>query len=127
MSRSSWWFGVVLFPVVPVLSLLSGAASRTFISAAASEADVNVGVGVASFVLGVISFWGALLVGVIVLVCLLGDVRALRRAPEWSPSIAWPLVGLVHLAGVIFPATFVLSVPLLSYYLYGRRERISTG
>ena len=125
MSRSSWWFGVVLFPVVPVLSLLSGAASRTFISAAASEADLNV--GVASFVLGVISFWGALLVGVIVLVCLLGDVRALRRAPEWSPSIAWPLVGIVHLAGVVLPAAFALSVPLLSYYLYGRRERISTG
>jgi hypothetical protein len=64
---------------------------------------------------------------VIVLVCLLGDVRALRRAPEWFPSIAWPLVGVVHLAGVVLPVSFALSVPLLSYYLYGRRERISTG
>jgi hypothetical protein len=125
MSRSSWWFGVILFPVVPALSLLSGAASRTFI--AASEADLNVGVGVASFILGVISFWGGILVGVIVLVCLLGDVRALRRAPEWSPRITWPLVGIVHLAGVVLPAAFALSVPLLSYYLYGRRERIPTG
>lgn len=127
MSRSPWWFGVVLFPVVPVLSLLSGAASRTFIAASASEADLNVGVGVASFILGVISFWGGILVGVIVLVSLLGDIRVLRRAPEWSPSIAWPLVGIVHLAGVVLPAAFALSVPLLSYYLYGRRERISTG
>ena len=127
MSRSSWWFGVGLFPVVPVLSLLSGAASRTFIAASASEADLNVGVGVASFILGVISFWGGILVGVIVLVCLLGDVRALRRAPEWSPSIAWPLVGVVHLAGVVFPVAFVLSIPLLSYYLYGRRERVPRG
>ena len=127
MSRSSWWFGVVLFPVVPVLSLLSGAASRMFIAASASEADLNVGVGVASFILGVISFWGGILVGVIVLVCLLGDVRALRRTPEWSPSITWPLVGIVHLAGVVLPAAFALSVPLLSYYLYGRHKRIPTG
>jgi hypothetical protein len=58
MSRSSWWFGVVLFPAGPALSLLSGAASRTFIAASASEADLNVGVGVASFILGTISFWG---------------------------------------------------------------------
>ena len=127
MSRSSWWFGVILFPVVPALSLLSGAASRTFVAASGSEADLNVGVGVASFILGALSFWGALLVGVIVLVCLLGDVRALGRAPEWSPSIAWPLVGIVHLAGVVLPAAFALSVPLLSYYLYGRHERTSTG
>jgi hypothetical protein len=127
MSRSSWWFGVVLFPVVPALSLLSGAASRTFIAASASEADLNVGVGVVSFILGVISFWVGRLVGVIVLVCLLGDIRALRRAPGWSPSIAWPLVGTVHLAGVVLPAAFALSIPLLSYYLYGRRRRVSTG
>jgi hypothetical protein len=112
---------------VPALSLLSGLASRTFIAASASEADLNVGVGVASFVLGIISFWGALLVGVIVLVCLLGDVRALRREPEWSPSIAWSLAGIAQLAGVVFPAAFVLSVPLLSYYLYERREHVSTG
>ena len=109
------------------MSLLSGAASRTFIAASTSEADLNVGVGVASFVLGVISFWGGILVGVIVLVCLLGDVRALRRAPEWSPSIAWPLVGVVHLAGVVLPTAFALSVPLLSYYMCGRRKRVPTG
>ncbi|MBB6646550.1 hypothetical protein [Halobellus ruber] len=127
MSRAPWWFGVVLCPVVPALSLLSGAASRTFVAVSGSGADLNVGVGVASFILGVISFWGGILVGVIVLVCLLGDVRALRRAPGWSPSIAWPLAGIVHLAGVVLPAAFALSVPLLSYYLYGRREHISTG
>ena len=63
----------------------------------------------------------------IALVCLLGDVRALRRAPEWSPSITRPLVGIVHLAGVVLPAAFALSVPLLSYYLYGRHKRIPTG
>jgi hypothetical protein len=127
MSRSSWWFGVILFPVVPVLSLFSGAASRRFIAASASDADLNIGVGVASFVLGVISFWAGILGGVIVLVCLLGDVRALRRGPEWSPSTTWPLVGIVHLAGVVLPAAFVLSIPLLSYYLHRRRERIPTG
>jgi len=126
MSRSSWWFGVVLFPVVPALSLLSRAASRTFITASGSEADLNVGVGVASFILGAISFWG-ILVGMIVLVCLLGDIRALRRAPEWSPSITWPLAGILHLGCVVFPAAFALSVPLLSYYLHGRRERSPTG
>lgn len=79
MSRSSWWFGVVLFPVVPTLSLLSAAAFRTFIATSTSEADLNVGVGIASFILGAISFWEVLLVPVIVLVCLLGDVRAVGR------------------------------------------------
>jgi hypothetical protein len=36
------------------------------------------------------------------------------------------IVGIVHLAGIVLPAAFALSVPLLSYYLYGRHERIST-
>jgi hypothetical protein len=122
MSRSPWWFGVVLFPAVPALSILSGLASRAFV--AASEADPNVGVGVASFVLGAVSFWAGLLVGAVVLVCLFGDVRALRRGSAWSPGVAWPLVGVAHLAGVVFPRAFLVSVPRLSYYLYGRRERV---
>ena len=63
----------------------------------------------------------------IALVCLLGDVRALRRAPERSPGIARPLVGIVHLTGVVLPAAFALSVPLLSCYLCGRRKRPSMG
>jgi hypothetical protein len=124
MARSPWWFGVVLFPAVPALSILSGLASRTFLAASTSAEDLNVGVGITSFILGVVSFWGGIFVGVIVLVCLLGDVRVLRRTRVWSPSIAWPLVGIAHLAGVVLPSLFVLSVPLLSYYLYRRRELV---
>lgn len=124
MSRLPWWFGVVLFPTVPALSILSGLASRTFLAASASAEDLNVGVGIASFMLGIASFWGGILAGVIVLVCLIGDVRVLRRARVWSPSIAWPLVGIAHLAGVALPSLFVLSVPLLSYYLYRRRDLV---
>lgn len=126
MSNSPWWFGVALFPAVPALSILSGLASRAFITAAASAEDLNVAVGVASFILGAVSFWAGVLVGIIVLVCLLGDIRALRRERAWSPSVAWPLVGVAHLAGVAVSASFLFSVPLLSYYLYRRRERIST-
>jgi hypothetical protein len=124
MSRSPWWFGVVLFPVVPLLSLLSGIGSRAFIAVSTSAGEPNVGVGIASFVLTVVSFWGGILVALVVLGCLLADIRVLKRDQAWSPHVAWALAGVVHLAGAVFSALLILSVPALSYYLYRRHERV---
>jgi len=124
MSRSRWWFGVILFPVVPLLSLLSGIGSRAFIAVSTSAGEPNVGVGIASFLLTVISFWGGILIALVVLLCLLADIRVLRRDQTWSPHIAWALAGIVHFAGTVFSMLFVLSVPALSYYLYRRHERV---
>jgi hypothetical protein len=124
MSRFPWWFGVVLFPVVPLLSLLSGIGSRTFIAVSTSAGDPNVGVGIDSFLLTVVAFWGGILIALVVLLCLLADIRVLKRDQPWSPHIAWALAGVVHLAGTVFSTLFILSVPALSYYLYRRHERV---
>lgn len=126
MSRSPWWYGIVLFPVVLLFELLSRFGSRTFITASTAPGEPNIAVGVASFVLSVAAFWGGILVALLVLVCLLGDIRALRREGTWSPSVAWGLAGVVHLASAIFSVLLVLSVPALSYYLYRRHNRLGT-
>jgi len=126
MSRSPWWYGVALFPLVLLLEFLSRFGSRTFIAASSAPGEPNIAVGVASFLLAVAAFWGGLLAALLVLVCLLGDIRALRREGTWSPSVAWGLAGLVHVAGAVFAVWLVLSVPLLSFYLYRRHDRVGT-
>lgn len=126
MPRSSWWYGIALFPAVLLLRLLSRFGSRTFIDASVTPGDPNVAVGVASFVLSVAAFWGGIIVAVVVLVCLLADVRALGDDGAWSPSPAWVLAGLAHLGGAVFSVLLVLSVPALSCYLYRRHDRVGT-
>jgi hypothetical protein len=124
MSRSSWWYGVALFPLVLLFEFLSRFGSRTFIAASSAPGEPNIAVGIASFVLSVAAFWGGILVALIVLICLLVDIRALGGEGTWSPSPAWGLAGLVHLAGAVFSVLLVLSVPALSYYLYRRHDRV---
>lgn len=124
MSRSLWWYGIVLFPLVLLFEFLSRFGSRTFITASTAPGEPNIAAGVTSFVLTVAAFWGSILVAL--LVCLLGDICALRREGTWLPSVAWGLAGLVHLAGAIFSVLLVLSVPALSYYLYRRHNRLGT-
>jgi hypothetical protein len=124
MSKSPWWFGVAAFPAVPLLSLLSEVGSRTFVSVSTAAGEPDVGVGVAAFVLTVVSFWGGVLLALVVLLCLLADLRSLGRDRAWSPSMAWALAGVVHLAGTAFATLFVLSVPALSCYLYRRHQRV---
>ncbi|QIQ77659.1 hypothetical protein GL213_00020 [Halogeometricum borinquense] len=65
-----------------------------------------------------------LFVALFVLVCLVLDVRALRRDSTWSPSWAWGLTGVVHLVGTMFTTLLVVSVPALSVYLYRRRGQV---
>jgi len=126
MSRSPWWYGVVLFPLVLLLEGLSRFGSRTFIATSSAPGEPNIGVGIASFVLTVAAFWGGIVVALVVLVCLIADIRALSGEGTWSPSPVWGLAGLVHLAGAVFSVVLVLSVPVLSYYLYRRHDRVGT-
>jgi hypothetical protein len=126
MSRSPWWYGIALFPLVLLLELLSRFGSRTFIAASSALGEPNLAVGIASFVLSVAAFWSGILEALIVLVCLLVDIRALNRAGTWSPSPAWGFAGLLHLIGSVFSVLLVLSVPALSYYLYRRHEHVGT-
>jgi hypothetical protein len=122
MSRSPRWYGIALFPLVVVTSLLSAFGTRTFLRTLTSEEPI-VGFAIVSVVLSVVAFWGGILVGVIVLVSLIADIRALRRNGSWRPSRLWGLAGVAHLVGVVFSAMLVVSVPALSYYLYRRRTR----
>ena len=124
MSNSPWWYGIALFPLVLLLQLLSRFGSRTFIAASSAPGEPNIAIGIASFVLSVAAFWGGILVALIVLGCLLADIRALGGEGTWSPSPAWGLAGFVHLAGAAFSVLLVLSVPALSYYLYRRHDRV---
>jgi hypothetical protein len=124
VSRVPWWYGVVLFPFVVLSELLSRVGSRVFLAVSTAPGEPNVAAGVASFVLSVVAGWGGVVLALLVLVCLLADVRALREGEAWSPSGAWGLAGLVHLAGTVLSVLFVLSVPALSYYLYRRHSRV---
>lgn len=127
MSGSPWWYGVALFPLVLLLDLLARFGSRTFMTASSGSPEPNIGVAIASFGISVAAFWGGILVGLVVLVCLLADIRALGRNTTLSPSPAWGLAGVVHIVGAIFPVALVLSVPALSYYLYRRHDRVRTA
>ena len=84
---SSWWYDVALFPLVAVMRLLSQFGSRSFIIASSSGATPNVAAGIASFVLAVVSFWAGIFVALVVLRCLLADIRALGDDEHWSPSL----------------------------------------
>jgi len=121
---SSWWYSVALFPVVAVTTLLSDFGSRTFILVSSSGGDPNVAAGIASFVLAVASFWAGLFVALVVFGCLIADIRALGDDAHWSPRIAWSLGGLAHVGAVVFSPLLVVSVPLLTCYLYRRRDRL---
>ena len=127
MSRSPWWYGIALFPLVLLLEFLARFGSRTFIAASSAPGEQNLAVGIASFVLSVAAFWGGIIVALIVLGCLLADIRALGGEGTWSPNPAWGLAGLVHLVGAVFSVLLVLSVPALSYYLYRRHDRVGTS
>jgi hypothetical protein len=72
----------------------------------------------------VASFWGGISVALVVFVCLLADIRALGDDEHWSPSIVWSLGGLVHLGAAVFSPLLLASVPLLTCYLYRRRDRL---
>ena len=70
------------------------------------------------------SFWGGLFVALVVFGCLIADIRALGDDAHWSPRIAWSLGGLAHVGAVVFSPLLVVSVPLLTCYLYRRHNRL---
>lgn len=121
MSSSSWWYGILLFPVVILASLTSRFAEYAFFATAQSP-DSTIGMDVAWFTLQMLSFWIGIFLAVVVLVCLLADLRSRSRDRTQSSSIFWGLAGIVHLGGVIFTELLFISVPILSYYLYLRRS-----
>ncbi|RDI71710.1 hypothetical protein [Halopelagius longus] len=120
---SRWWYGVAPFPVVVCTAFLAEVAARRFVAVSTAAGDPNVALGLASFALVALAQGVSVLVAVVVLASLLLDVRALRRAGEWTPTWAWGLAGVVHFAAVEFTPLFLVSVPSLAYYLYRRRER----
>ncbi|WP_299331835.1 hypothetical protein [Haloplanus sp.] len=124
---SSWWYGVALFPLVAVTTLLSDFGSRTFVLVSSSGGDPNVATGIASFVLAVVSFWGGIFVALVVFGCLLADIRTLGDDEHWSPSLVWNLGGLAHLGAAVSSPLLIISIPTLTYYLYRRRGRSAPG
>ena len=120
MSRLSWLYGILLFPVVIFASLTSRFAEQAFFTTAKSS-DSIIGMDVAWFTLQMVSFWVGILVAAVVLVCLLADLRSRSGEETQSSSIFWGLGGVVHLGGAVFTELLFISVPALSYYLYRRR------
>jgi hypothetical protein len=139
-GSSNWWYGVLAFPLVVVTALLTRFATRRFLTVSAADGDPNVAVALASFALSVLAQWVGVFVALVVLVCLVLDVRALRGDADggtgeddggdigddddggWSPTWAWCLAGVAHLVGALFAPVLVVSVPSLSYYVYRRYE-----
>lgn len=124
-SPSYWWYGVALFPVVVLTSILTPFATQQFVTASTAAGEPKVAAAFASFALSILASWLGIVVAVIVLVCLVADVWALRRRAAWSPSWAWGLAGVAHLTGSLFSPLLLGSVPALSYYIYRRRDRVS--
>ncbi|WP_225317607.1 hypothetical protein [Haloferax sp. CBA1150] len=68
-----------------------------------------------------------LLVGLFVVVFLALDVFTVRESfASWQPTWFWVGAGFVHIAGTLFALFYVVSVPLLSYYLYRRGKRVGS-
>jgi len=126
MSSSSWWYGICLFPVVLLTTVLSQFGMRTLITSTSGTGDLNVGVSIASFLLSVLSFWGGIVAALIVLVCLVADIRALSGSERWSPRMVWGTAGLLHLSGTVVTSLLFLSTPVLALYLYQRHVHLGT-
>ncbi|WP_416838315.1 hypothetical protein [Haloferax sp. DFSO52] len=118
---SPWWYGVATFPVSVFLSVLAVAAIAGIIPAIESGS----GEAALSFFAVLFLIDGInLFVGLFVLVFLVIDVYAVRESSvSWRPRWLWVAAGLVHVAGTLFSLFYVVSVPLLSYYLYRRGKR----
>ncbi|ESP87906.1 hypothetical protein [Candidatus Halobonum tyrrellensis] len=124
---SPWRYGVALFPLPVLLSVGATLASDLFLAVSLDDqlTDADVLAGIAGFVLGVAASWLAALAALVVLVAVVLDARALRRADaDFAPRTAFVAgVGVVHLvAAALFAPLYVVSVPALAYYTYRRFE-----
>ena len=120
VSQSAWWYGILLFPIVVLMTLISDFASNAFFLTTRSP-DTTTGLTVIWLILEALSFWIGLLVAVVVLVCVLGDLWAVNTDSARLLSLLWGVSGVVHLGGILFTELFLVSVPALSYYVYQRR------
>jgi hypothetical protein len=123
-ADTDWRYGVYLFPLPPLLSLLAAGGMWAFVSLASSgsfsDADALAGIG--AFLLTVAGSWLAILFAVVVAVSAVVDARTLAERGSWSPNqYALAAVGLCHLAATQLLPLSLLSTPLLAAYVYRRR------
>ncbi|ELZ90355.1 hypothetical protein [Haloferax sulfurifontis] len=121
-TPSPWWYGVALFPISVLLGVLMFLGGWGIVPTGrfASEAMM-----LSFFAIVIIVDLIGLLVGLLVTVSLGIDLYAVRQsAVSWRPSWLWVAAGLIHFVGGVFSPLFVVSVPLLSYYLYRRGKRV---
>ncbi|SEK95593.1 hypothetical protein [Haloferax larsenii] len=121
-SPSDWWYGVAMFPLTLITSLLPVVG---FIGVHRLVSPENPSVYM--LLLGVFLFaqGASMLLGVIVAGALVLDIHELQKTDSsWHPHWAWVAPGVVNIAGPLFSPAFVVSVPLLSYYLYRRGKRV---
>ncbi|SFR33310.1 hypothetical protein [Halogeometricum limi] len=125
-TPSRWWYGVALFPVVVLTTVVSRFGLRRFTAVAMANSTSNDDalVGLVAFVVSILADYLGVLVALLVVTFVALDVRALRDGNAWRPSRAWILAGVAHLVGAVFSPALLLSVPSLTYYLYRRRERV---
>lgn len=123
-----WRYGVALFPVPLLLSILAVGSLFAFVSLSQSgtTAESGVLVALATFALTVLSSWLATLVGIVVAASVFLDARAFADHEAWSPN-RWLFggIGLLHVAATELLVLNLVSVPALLYYLYRRRQHVS--
>ncbi|MGB9951627.1 hypothetical protein ACOZ4F_04410 [Haloarcula marismortui] len=89
-----------------------------------SVSDGNLGTFLGAFALTVLASWASVLFSLLLTVGLFFYSRQLRGTDrDWSPTPLSALAGIVHAVGTTLFATFVVSVPVVGYYLYRRRRR----
>ncbi|ELZ73854.1 hypothetical protein C457_01175 [Haloferax prahovense DSM 18310] len=120
-TPSPWWYGVALFPISVLLGALMFLATWGFVPLGRLGSEAMM---LSFFAIVVIVDLIGVLVGLLVTILLGIDLHAVRGSGvSWRPSWLWVGAGLIHFVGGVFSPLFVVSVPLLSYYLYRRGKR----
>lgn len=126
-SDTGWRYGVLLFPLPPVLSLVAVGGLRALLSLTSPGpfSDADALASLAAFSLSIAGSWLSILVGLVVAVSVVMDARALATRGWWAPNqYAIAALGLLHLAGTQVLPLSLLSTPLLFCYLYRRRQQL---
>jgi len=126
-SDTDWRYGVYLFPLPPLLSLLAAGGMGGFVSltSSGSFSDADALIALAAFLLTVVASWLAIIFALAVAVSSVMDARTLAERGSWSPNqYALGAVGLLHLAATQLLPLSLLSTALLAAYVYRRRQRV---
>ncbi|WP_245853062.1 hypothetical protein [Natrinema ejinorense] len=121
-SNPSWRYGVYLFPIPPLLLVVTYATVSLFTVAAQAESPL---LAIGAFAATVLTGWVAYLIAAVVAVALAMDALALRDHPAWNPN-PWlaAVLGVVHFGGAFLAVPYLASVPGISYYVYRRRQSV---